>query len=82
MAKRPSEGSSADRTFRSLRPQDFTNPDAAPGEKPAGKAQWASVKARQAGGNITLTPEELTDIIREATTNSAQEKGTIKVKGA
>lgn len=84
MAKRPSEGSEADkRSFRPLVPSDFTYPDAAEGGagEAKGQSRWASVKTRQAGSSITLSPEELTEIIRQATNNSPEEKGSITVQG-
>lgn len=52
MAKRPSENSNADRSFRALSPDDFTYPEGeapAKGVKADGQPNWASVRSRQSG---------------------------------
>ena len=51
MAKRPSENSIADRSFRFLRPEDFTYPEGTgdKDEKAEGQQEWASVRSRQSG---------------------------------
>lgn len=51
MAKRPSENSMADHSFRPLSPNDFTYPEGEPSEDNVAEGQpnWASVRSRQSG---------------------------------
>lgn len=74
MAKKPSGETFADRSIRTLDPTQFTYPDAAEGEKPKGKPSWGSVRARQSGGSVTLTPEQLSQTV-EAAMKAAREEG-------
>jgi hypothetical protein len=51
MAKRPSENSVADRSFRHLKPEDFTYPEGEPSDvkEAEGQPNWASVRSRRSG---------------------------------